>query len=126
METKRAVWDLDYEESDVPNMKVKHKYDKVDKSDREMDRTRDLSGNTKREYDTRNEEGGYLGKSRNSGGTVGFKVSSDFAIDDSNDNRSKPLFFLDCKLKHKQHLQLDARHLFLGDGTLLEVLQKIH
>ena len=68
---------MNSEERGGRSMHVKHKYERLEDCDDEVDLDDDSTKNCEKEYDTADEEGGYLGGSGDSSGGVRLQVSND-------------------------------------------------
>ena len=76
MGTKNDIWDVNSEEREGRSVHVKQEHDMEDDSDREVDFDDDSTGSCEKEYDTGDEDGGYLGGSGDSSDGIWLKVST--------------------------------------------------
>ena len=89
MRTKE-ISDVNSEERGGRSMHMKHEYERPQDSDHEVDLDDDSMESCEKEYDTADEEGGYLGGSGDSSGSVRLQVSSDDSSHGSSEGCSEP------------------------------------
>ena len=81
---------MNSEERGGRSMHVKHEYERPHDSDDVVDLDDDSTESCEKEYDTADEEGGYLGGSGDSSGGVRLQVSSDDSSHGSSSGCSEP------------------------------------